>query len=138
MKMAKRMGADVVLDPKQCDVVAEVKRLTGGGADVSIEALGLQETFENCAALSAAGRHVEQPGRLFGKTSGAVRRVCRRHWRLQDRDDALPRRQRTDAPVDVDGAVEAVRSDAAAHPQFQARSNRRGLRSLRFAARRRP
>src|SRR6201993_4580039 len=28
MKMAKRMGADVVLDPKQCDVIAEVKRLT--------------------------------------------------------------------------------------------------------------
>src|SRR6266480_5010207 len=48
MKMAKGMGADVVLDPKQCDVVAEVRKLTGGGADVAIEALGLQETFENC------------------------------------------------------------------------------------------
>src|SRR6266542_3552213 len=34
MKMAKRMGADVVLDPKQVNVVEEVKRLTGGGADV--------------------------------------------------------------------------------------------------------
>ena len=31
MKMAKRMGADVVLDPKQCDVVAEVKRLPAAG-----------------------------------------------------------------------------------------------------------
>src|SRR5438477_11250411 len=30
-EMGKRMGADVVLDPKQCDVIAEVKRLTGGG-----------------------------------------------------------------------------------------------------------
>jgi threonine dehydrogenase-like Zn-dependent dehydrogenase len=29
------------------DVVAEVKRLTNGGADVAIEALGLQETFES-------------------------------------------------------------------------------------------
>ena len=47
MKMARQMGADVVLDPKQCDVVAEVNRLTSGGADVAIEALGLQETFEN-------------------------------------------------------------------------------------------
>ena len=47
MKMSKRMGADIVLDPKQCDVVSEVKRLTSGGADVAIEALGLQETFEN-------------------------------------------------------------------------------------------
>src|SRR5437016_8829141 len=47
VKMSKRMGADVALDPKQCDVVAEVRKLTGGGADVAIEALGLQETFEN-------------------------------------------------------------------------------------------
>src|SRR5437763_10400250 len=47
VRMSKRMGADVVLDPKQCDVVAEVQKLTDGGADVAIEALGLQETFEN-------------------------------------------------------------------------------------------
>jgi threonine dehydrogenase-like Zn-dependent dehydrogenase len=47
-EMARRMGADVVLDPKQHDVVAEIKRMTGGGVDVAIEALGLQATFENC------------------------------------------------------------------------------------------
>src|SRR6476619_8014274 len=41
------MGADVVLDYRQQDVVAEVKRLTGGGADVAIEALGTQQTFES-------------------------------------------------------------------------------------------
>src|SRR5690348_11711660 len=39
MKMSKQMGADVVLDPTQGNVVAEIKRLTGGGADVAIEAL---------------------------------------------------------------------------------------------------
>ena len=48
LAMAKRMGADVVLDYRTTDVVAEVRRLTGGGADVAIEALGTQETFENC------------------------------------------------------------------------------------------
>src|SRR6266496_6592875 len=47
MEMSKRMGAHVVLDPEQCDVVAAVKKLTRGGADVAIEALGLQVTFEN-------------------------------------------------------------------------------------------
>ena len=41
-----RMGADVTLDFKQQDVVAEIKRLTGGGVDVAIEALGQQTTFE--------------------------------------------------------------------------------------------
>jgi threonine dehydrogenase-like Zn-dependent dehydrogenase len=41
------MGADVTLDYRDVDVVAEVQRLTGGGADVAIEALGTQQTFES-------------------------------------------------------------------------------------------
>ncbi|MDQ5846957.1 MAG: alcohol dehydrogenase catalytic domain-containing protein [Acidobacteriota bacterium] len=47
LAMSKRMGADVTLDYREVDVVAEVKRLTGGGADVAIEALGTQPTFES-------------------------------------------------------------------------------------------
>jgi threonine dehydrogenase-like Zn-dependent dehydrogenase len=47
LEMARRMGADVVLNFKEQDVVAEIKKLTGGGVDVAIEALGLQATFEN-------------------------------------------------------------------------------------------
>lgn len=47
LKIATRMGADVTLDFRDTDIVAEVKRLTGGGADVSIEALGTQQTFES-------------------------------------------------------------------------------------------
>jgi threonine dehydrogenase-like Zn-dependent dehydrogenase len=47
LAMARRMGADVVLDYRQTDVVAEVRKLTGGGADVAIEALGTQGTFES-------------------------------------------------------------------------------------------
>ncbi|WP_434347203.1 NAD(P)-dependent alcohol dehydrogenase [Myxococcus virescens] len=47
LKLARKMGVDVVLDHRQQDVVAEVKRLTGGGADVAIEALGTQQTFES-------------------------------------------------------------------------------------------
>ena len=49
LEMAKKMGADVVIDYTQEDPVAKVKALTEGrGADVAIEALGIQETFENC------------------------------------------------------------------------------------------
>ena len=47
LAMAGRMGADVALDYRAVDVVAEVRRLTGGGADVAIEALGTQQTFES-------------------------------------------------------------------------------------------
>lgn len=37
----------MVLNFEEQDVVAEVKRLTDGGADVAIEALGQAQTFEN-------------------------------------------------------------------------------------------
>src|SRR6478735_7660920 len=47
LEFSKRMGADVVLNFKEQDVVAEVKRLTGGGVDVAIEALGTPSTFQN-------------------------------------------------------------------------------------------
>jgi threonine dehydrogenase-like Zn-dependent dehydrogenase len=67
MQMSKRMGADVVLDPKQCDVVTEVRRLTTGGADVAIEALGLQETFENCLRCLRAGGTLSSLGVYSGK-----------------------------------------------------------------------
>jgi len=66
--MALRMGADVVLDPGSVDVVAEVKRLTGGiGADVTIEALGLQETFENALRCVRPGGTVSSLGVYSGK-----------------------------------------------------------------------
>ena len=67
MKMARQMGADVVLDPTQCDVVAEIKRLTGGGADVAIEALGLQVTFENCLRCLRPGGTLSSLGVYSGK-----------------------------------------------------------------------
>ena len=56
LAMSKRMGADITLDYRDVDVVAELKRLTGGGADVSIEALGTQQTFESALrSLRPAG-----------------------------------------------------------------------------------
>src|SRR6202035_2889743 len=67
MKMSKRMGADVVLDPKQCDVTSEVKKLTGGGADAAIEALGLQETFENALRSLRPGGTLSSLGVYSGK-----------------------------------------------------------------------
>ncbi len=47
MAIARSMGADHVVDFAQCDPVQEILRLTDGrGVDVSIEALGRQQTFE--------------------------------------------------------------------------------------------
>jgi threonine dehydrogenase-like Zn-dependent dehydrogenase len=67
MKMSKQMGADVVLDPKDVDLVAEIKKLTGGGADVAIEALGIQETFENCLRCLRPGGTLSSLGVYSGK-----------------------------------------------------------------------
>jgi threonine dehydrogenase-like Zn-dependent dehydrogenase len=66
LEFAKRMGADVVLDYKQQDVVAEIKKLTGGGADVAIEALGTQATFENCVRSVRPGGTVSSLGVYSG------------------------------------------------------------------------
>ncbi len=67
LAMARRMGADVVLDHRAVDVVSEVKRLTGGGADVAIEALGTPETFENALRCVRPGGRVSSLGVYAGK-----------------------------------------------------------------------
>ncbi|WNG38145.1 alcohol dehydrogenase catalytic domain-containing protein [Archangium violaceum] len=67
LKMARRMGVDVVLDYRQVDVVREVKQLTGGGADVAIEALGTQGTFENALRCLRPGGTLSSLGVYSGK-----------------------------------------------------------------------
>src|SRR5580704_5039311 len=68
--MAKRMGADVVLNFKECDVVAEIRRLTDGrGVDVAIEALGTQSTFESALRALKPGGTLSSLGVYSGKLS---------------------------------------------------------------------
>jgi alcohol dehydrogenase len=67
LAMSRRMGADVVLDYRVADVVSEVKKLTGGGADVAIEALGTQGTFESCLRCLRPGGVLSSLGVYSGK-----------------------------------------------------------------------
>ena len=56
LAMAKRLGADEVIDFRKVDPVAEAMRLTEGrGADVAIEALGTQATFESSLRVLRPG-----------------------------------------------------------------------------------
>ncbi len=56
MEIARKMGADHVVDFTKGDVVAEIMRLTDGrGVDVAIEALGRQETFEAALRILRPG-----------------------------------------------------------------------------------
>lgn len=51
-KYALSSGADIVLDPNEVDVVAEIRKLTGGiGADIAFETTG----SEQCYKLALAG-----------------------------------------------------------------------------------
>ena len=67
LAMARRMGADVAVDYRDCDVAAEIQRLTGGGADVAIEALGVQQTFEMCLRCLRPGGTLSSLGVYAGK-----------------------------------------------------------------------
>lgn len=56
MAVARRLGADHVVDFRQVDPVEEILRLTEGrGVDVAIEALGTQQTFEACLRVLRPG-----------------------------------------------------------------------------------
>lgn len=67
LAMSRRLGADVVLNYRATDVASEVKRLTGGGADVAIEALGTQQTFENALRSLRPGGTLSSLGVYSGK-----------------------------------------------------------------------
>jgi 2-desacetyl-2-hydroxyethyl bacteriochlorophyllide A dehydrogenase len=67
LAMAGKMGVDVVLDYRTVDVVGEIKRLTNGGVDVAIEALGTQQTFENALRVLRPGGTLSSLGVYSGK-----------------------------------------------------------------------
>lgn len=56
LDMARRLGADHVVDFSRADPVEEIRRITDGrGVDVAIEALGTQATFEACLRVLRPG-----------------------------------------------------------------------------------
>jgi len=68
VEMSHFMGADIVLDPRDPDLVAVLRRLTGGrGVDVAIEALGTQATFENALRVLRPGGTLSSLGVYSGK-----------------------------------------------------------------------
>jgi threonine dehydrogenase-like Zn-dependent dehydrogenase len=67
LSMSRRMGANIVLDYRSVDVVAEIRRLTGGGVDVAIEALGSPQTFEGALRCLRPGGTLSSLGVYSGK-----------------------------------------------------------------------
>ena len=68
LEMARRFGANVLVNYRDQDPVAAIKRLTEGrGVDVAIEALGRQETFENALRATRPGGTLSSLGVYSGK-----------------------------------------------------------------------
>jgi D-arabinose 1-dehydrogenase-like Zn-dependent alcohol dehydrogenase len=60
LELAKQVGADDVVNGKKTDPVNAVIELTNGGADVSVDALGIATTCRNAvASLRKRGRHIQ-------------------------------------------------------------------------------
>ena len=68
LAMSKRFGANVVINPKEKDPVAEIMALTNDeGVDVAVEAVGTQATFEACTRAVRRGGTVSSVG-VYGLT----------------------------------------------------------------------
>jgi threonine dehydrogenase-like Zn-dependent dehydrogenase len=75
LEVARRFGANVVLSPNEGDPIEEIKRLTDGrGADVAIEALGQQQTFEQGLRAIRPGGTLSSLGVYSGSSSRRIRR----------------------------------------------------------------
>jgi alcohol dehydrogenase len=68
LDVARRLGADDVVNFREVDPVEAIMELTGGrGVDVAIEALGLQSTFENALRVVRPGGTLSSLGVYAGK-----------------------------------------------------------------------
>jgi alcohol dehydrogenase len=68
LEMSRQLGADLTVNFRELDPVAEIMRLTDGrGVDVAIEALGSQQTFESCLRVLKPGGVLSSLGVYSGK-----------------------------------------------------------------------
>lgn len=77
-ELARRYGADVIVDFSREDAVARILELTGGrGVDTAIEALGSDSAFQNCVKVTKAGGVISNIG-YHGE--GAFVQIPRVEW----------------------------------------------------------
>jgi threonine dehydrogenase-like Zn-dependent dehydrogenase len=68
LEVAKRLGADILIDYTKGDPVEQIMQYTNGrGVDVAIEALGTQQTFESCLRSLRPGGTLSSLGVYSGK-----------------------------------------------------------------------
>ncbi len=83
-ELARRLGADEALDPRELDVAQELAGATGGrGADVAFEAVGIAATVNTAIACVRRGATVTLLGNLSPSVEIPLQAVVTRQLRLQ-------------------------------------------------------
>ncbi|MCL4191792.1 MAG: galactitol-1-phosphate 5-dehydrogenase [Thermoguttaceae bacterium] len=83
LELARRLGADEGISPRECDAVAEVQRRTGGrGADIVIEAAGFSETVAQAVRLARKGGSIGLVGNLSPQVELPLQAVVTRELTL--------------------------------------------------------
>ena len=83
-ELARKLGADVALDPRETDVAKEVAQATEGrGADVAFEAVGITATVKTAIGAVRRGATVTLVGNLSPSVEIPLQAVVTRQLRLQ-------------------------------------------------------
>jgi L-iditol 2-dehydrogenase len=79
LSVAKQLGADVVVNPLECDLKELVIEQTEGkGADVALEAVGYAKTFDTAVSLVKLGGYVVAVGNLEKKAEFDLQQLIAR------------------------------------------------------------
>jgi L-iditol 2-dehydrogenase len=84
LELARKLGADAVLDPQKADVAKTVAEATDGrGADVAFEAVGITATVKSAIGAVRRGGTVTLVGNLSPTVEIPLQAVVTRQLRLQ-------------------------------------------------------
>jgi L-iditol 2-dehydrogenase len=81
LDLAKKLGADKLINPLKCDLAeAVLKETDGKGANVAVEAVGYAKTFADAVSVTRMGGHVVAVGNLEKKAEFDLQQlVAREH-----------------------------------------------------------
>lgn len=84
LEVARRLGADLTINPKQQDALAIVREVTGGpGAHATIEAVGISATVGQSLALVRTGGHITWIGNSAPKVDVLMQEVVTRELTIR-------------------------------------------------------
>jgi len=81
--LARELGADVILNPLSHDILREVRRLTGTGADTAFDAVGIADTLMNAVDSLKKGGTLVLVGNLVPTVDLPLQKIVARQLTLR-------------------------------------------------------